>query len=145
MFGLLFSFYYISAHKGYYGIRIVTGKQFLAGTTDTRVYITLIGKQASSGKVYLSHWLNIFSKPTSRRTYDDLLIETDQELGEILVVVLGNDKGWFLGGDGSSWFVDFVMVHNFQSKGTDEFPCYHWIGEGDYVSFTAHTSMLPEQ
>ncbi len=135
-----FTFIALAANKGYYGIRIVTGKQLSARMSDSGVYITLIGSKASSGKVYICKWLKIFSQSTSRQSYDDLLIETDQDLGEILVVILGNDEAWFCSGIGAPWFVDFVMIHNFQSKGTDEFPCYHWIGDGDSVSCTAHTS-----
>ncbi len=74
------------------------------------------------------------------------MIETDQDLGTILVVILTNDKGWNWSGIDSPWFVDFVMVHNLHSKEEpDEFPCYHWIGGGRSVSFTAHTSMYCNQ
>ena len=59
----------------------------------------------------------------------------------MLVVVLGNDKSW-LAPLGAPWYVNEVQVHNLQSKIQEVFPCYHWIGDGDSVSFTAHTSEL---
>ena len=126
------------ANKNYYGVRIVTGYQVGAGTKDTGIYITLIGSKASSGKVKIISCLKAFEGTFSRRTYDDLVVECDGDLGEILVVVVGNDAMWAC--LGTPWFVDFVTVHNFQSKQNDEFPCYYWIGSHECVSFTAHTS-----
>ena len=75
----------------------------------------------------------------SRRTFDDLVIECDGDLGEIHVVGIGNEKEWHTD-LGAPWYVDFIMVHNFQSDKNEEFPVYHWIGDGDFVTCTAHTS-----
>ena len=80
-------------------------------------------------------------------SYDDLVIECSGDLGQIEVVELGNDKGlWSTGSNllGAAWYVDFVVVHNFQQKGQQgqEYPCYHWIGDGDYVTCTANTSKI---
>ena len=120
-------------------MRIVTGSQEGAGTTDTDVYITLTGNKASSGKVGISSWLKALKGSTNRRTFDDLIIESDGDLGRVLVVAIGNEKEWFAD-LGAPWYVDFVMVHNFQSSLNEEFPVYHWIGDGDCVTCTAHTS-----
>ena len=99
----------------------------------------LFGSKASSGKIELSSILTALKGSYNQRTYDDLLVESDGDLGNILVVGIGNEKEWF-GDFGAPWYVDFVMVHNFQSNGNDEFPVYHWIGDGDFVTCTAHTS-----
>ena len=123
----------------YYGVRVVTGSMAGAGTTDTDVYITLIGDKASSGKVGISGWLTALKGSYSSRTFDDLVVESDGDLGTILVVAIGNEKEWFAD-MGAAWYVDFVMVHNFQSNLNEEFPVYHWIGDGDCVTCTAHTS-----
>ena len=120
-------------------MRIVTGSQEGAGTTDTDVYITLTGDKGSSGKVGISSWLKALKGSHQQQTFDDLIIESDGDLGRVLVVALGNEKEW-LADMGAPWYVDFVMVHNFQSSLNEEFPVYHWIGDGDYVTCTAHTS-----
>ena len=124
--------------KYYYGVRVVTGQQDGSGTTDTGVFVNLIGSKGQSGKIYLMNWLTALSGTAKTRTYDDLLVESDGDLGDILVVVLGNDKNW-IAVLGAPWFVDFVYVHDFQSKSHQEFPCYHWIGDGSCVTFTAKT------
>ena len=118
---------------------MVTGRQEGAGTTDTDVYITLIGSKASSGKVGISGWLTALKGSYNRRTFDDFVIECDGDLGSVLVVAVGNEKEW-LADFGAPWFVDFVMVNNFQSRINEEFPVYHWIGDGDCVTCTSHTS-----
>ena len=125
--------------KYYYGVRIATGSQEGAGTTDTDVYITLTGNKGSSGKVGISSWLKALKGHFKRRTFDDLIIESDGDLGRVLVVAIGNEKEWFAG-LGAPWYVDFVTVHNFQSNLNEEFPVYHWIGDSDCVTCTAHTS-----
>ena len=120
-------------------MRIVTGSQEGAGTKDPDVYITLAGDEASTGKVPLSGWLKALKGRFDRRTFDDLIIECDGDLGEVLVVTLGNEGEW-LEELGAPWYVDFVTVHNFQSTLNEEFPVYYWIGDRDYVTCTAHTS-----
>ena len=106
---------------------------------DTDVYITLIGSKASSGKVKIGGWLKALKGGSKRQTFDDLIIESDGDLGVVLVMAVGNKKD-LLDDLGAPWYVDFVMVHNFQSSLNEEFPVYHWIGDGDCVTCTAHTS-----
>lgn len=83
----------------------------------------------------------LLDKDVDRGTTENLIIESSGDLGTVLVVVLGNDKSW-LAPLGAPWYVNEVQVHNLQSKIQEVFPCYHWIGDGDSVSFTAHTSEL---
>ena len=120
-------------------MRIVTGSQEGAGTTNTDVYITLTGTKASSGKVGISGWLTALTGTFTRKTFDDLIIESDGDLGHVLVVAIANEKEWLVD-CGAPWYVDFVIVHNFQSEHNLEFPVYYWIGYGDCVTCTAHTS-----
>ena len=129
----------IEPGKFYYGVRIVTGSQAGAGTDDTDIYITLTGSKASTGKVGISSWLKVLKGNFNRRTFDDLVIECDDDLGQVLMVTLGNDKDWLIQVD-SPWYIEFVTVHNFQSTLNEEFPVYYWIGDRDYVTCTAHTS-----
>ena len=98
---------------------------------DEEVYIRLVGRHAESGNVKLTDFW--------RKKYNDLVIESDADLGEVLVVVVGNEHALLPFYD-PPWYVDFVMVYNFQSKTNEDFPCYHCIGPGDHVSCTAHTS-----
>ena len=102
------------------------------------VYIKLIGRHAESGKVKLTDLLTELEGSFMRKKYDDLVIESDADLGEVLVVVVGNHE--ILSSCDPLWYVDFVIVHNFQSNTNEDFPCDHWIGPGDHVSCTAHTS-----
>ena len=56
-----------------------------------------------------------------------------------MVVAIVNEKEWLVD-CGAPWYVDFVIVHNFKSEHNLEFPVYYWIGYGDCVTCTAHTS-----
>ena len=129
----------------YYGLAIQTGKQLLAGTPDSGVYVTLVGSGGHTGKLYLHSALTfaISKKYIGRGTVDFVVIKSkaDHDLGEVLVVILGIDKKSRQSLIPDPWFVDCVYVYNFQTKKPPTtFPCYHWIGSGDSVSFTAHTS-----
>ena len=117
----------------------MTGSQEAAGTSNSDVYITLTGNKASSGKVKISSWLKVMKGYFKSRTYDDLVIESAADLGHVLVFAVGTDKEWLLK-MAAPWFVEFAVVHNFQSNLNEEFPIYHWIGDKDYVTVTAHTS-----
>ena len=125
--------------KFYYGVRIVTGSQAGAGSSNTDIYITLTGSKASTGKVGISGWLKVLKGDFKRRTFDDLVIESEDDLGHVLVVTIGNDRERLLE-MASPWYVDFTVVHDFQTSLNEQFPVYYWIGDGDYVTCTAHTS-----
>ena len=126
--------------KYYYGVSVVTGKQKGAGTSDTGVFVQLVGSKGQTKKVYLQNHLSVLlGRDIDEDTVENLIIESSGDLGEVLVVILGNDKSW-LAPLGAPWFVNEVQVHNFQNEIHERFPCYHWIGDGDEVSFTAHTS-----
>ena len=129
----------LAASHFYYGVRIATGSEVGAGTPDSDVYVTLVGSKARTGQLALvSGW---WSRPLASKTYVDLLIESNLDMGEVLVVFLGNPKNWLFS-VGSPWYVDFVDVIDQQSKEKVVFPCYHWINDGDAISFTSKTSKL---
>ncbi len=77
----------------------------------------LIFKQ---GKIHLTTWHAIV---------------TDDDLGKVLVVVVGCDSGWFQ----DHWYVTVV---NLQLQEVDQFPCYHWIDGDSHVTITATTSKV---
>ena len=137
---MVFSTLLFIAGKYYYDVTIETGQQEGAGTSDTGVYIRLIGSNGRSSKVYLQSFLKVLTgKSINKDSRENLIIECDGDLGNILVVILGNDKSWLVI-PGAPWYVNEVLVHNLQSKTRVVFPCYHWIGDNDHVSFTAQTS-----
>ena len=124
--------------KFYYGVRIVTGVQKGIGASDPNIHLELIGTKAMSGPVKVkTGWLGALRRPHRRQVCDDLIVESSEDLGDILVVVLGNNNGWFTN-HGTPWYVKYVTVYTNNKEVV--FPCYHWIGEEEHVHFTANTS-----
>ena len=120
----------------YYGVRIVTGSEVGSGTPDSDVYFSLVGSKACTGRLpIVSGW---FSSAVNAQCYDDMLVESNLDLGEVLIVTIGNPANWMIS-QGSAWYVEFVDVCDRQTKQSTEFPCYHWINDGDDISFTAKT------
>ena len=125
-----------SGDKFYYEVQIKTGSQEKAGANELGYYITLVGSKGSSGKIDIDSQI---CGALQRGEEDKIFVECNGELGEILVVVLGNTLSWLPIKEKWPWYVEFVKVYNYQSKCRNKFPCYHWIGPGDHISFTAHT------
>ena len=136
MFSFL-HFFLENQSKHYYGVRIVTGTYFNSGTNDTGIYVTLVGEKATK-KLFL---LSFFSsnRSTYRNSYFDLLIETEN-LGEVAVVLLGNNKNKLKIAVKNDWFVEYVCVYDLTKSSSREFPCYHWIEDGKFVTMTSTTS-----
>lgn len=82
-------------------------------------------------------WLGALRRPHRRQVCDDLIVESSEDLGDILVVVLGNNNGWFTD-QGTPWYVKYVRVYSDNKEVV--FPCYHWIGDEEHIHFTAYTS-----
>ena len=130
----------VSGDKGYYGVRVVNGKMREAGTTNYSVYVTLIGSKASTGKVSLLTFFQYLAGGIGANTHMDLVIETEQSLGDVQVVILGIDGKLALD---NTWFVNYTKVYDMlKEKQEIEFPCYHWIEGNESVSTTSATSKL---
>ncbi len=129
-----FSFSSIPDGKYYYGVQIVTGKQMDAGTTGDS-YVMLVGDKGKTEKLSLRGW---FDFRVGKNSLNNLTIVTDDDLGKVLVVVVGCDSGWFE----DHWYVSFVTVVNLQLQEVDRFPCNHWIDGDSHVTITATTSEL---
>ena len=131
--------------SGYYGVRIITGKVGGAGVNNLKIYLRLIGNKACTGKLYIEDLKQFFEDGLKPDTHMDMMIATDDSLGDIQVVVLGIDG---MLADLHTWFVDFTVVYDFlKSNDADreiQFPCYHWISGDGYVTTTAHTSKIEE-
>ena len=130
---ILHQFFLIEG-KFYYGVDIRTGNQREAGTLDTGVYFSLTGSKKSSGHIGFS----FFDSLRKKSSHDFVIVETDEDLGGVLVVEIGNTKNFFDLAD--AWFVDQTSVFLFEKEKELVFPCYHWIGNGDSVTTTAKTS-----
>ncbi len=142
---ILCSYYSIIAvysigNKSYYGVRIVNGSQAASGTNDTGIHIILVGSNGCTEKLYLAGWCSVFGGVGSASKYEDLVVQTDKDLGDVKVLLYGNDAN-FTGLFNNEWYVEFSVVYPLSSAGKDvEFPCYHWIGDGETISTTSATS-----
>ena len=107
------------------------------GASDPNIHLELIGTKAMSGPVKVkTGWLGALRRPHRQQVCDDLIVESREDLGDVLVVVLGNNNEWFTD-HGTPWYVKYVAVYSNNKEVV--FPCYHWIGE-EHIHFTAHTS-----
>ena len=124
--------------KGYYGVRVVNGKMSGAGTNNNDVYVCLVGTKACTGKVPLMSSLEFIKGGIDSNTHLDVIVETDESIGDVQVVILDIDDR--LAFD-NSWFVNYTIVYDFfKDKAEIEFPCYHWIKGGETITTTAKTS-----
>ena len=122
-----------------YAVRILTGSELLSGTRNN-VFVELVGSKARTGRVRLTEFLSLSNDTANRGSYDDFLLRCKDDLGGVLVIVLENRKSISLPQLNSSWFVDFVICHDYNAENKQIFPCYSWIDEGDFISFTSSTS-----
>ena len=130
-----------TAEKFYYGLRIVTGSQTYAGTTDIAVYVRLTGAKYTTTIPIGTEdgFSTIFKTYFGTGTFDDVLIECDAEIEtDVFTVGLKVPFGTIF----NYWYVDFMQVYDFQKVNKIEtFPCYHWIGSpNNEISCTAQTS-----
>ena len=73
------------------------------GASDPNIHLELIGSKAMTGAIKIkTGWLSALRRPHRRQVCDDLVVESAEDLGDILVVVLGNNNGWFTN-HGSPW------------------------------------------
>ena len=126
-------------------MRVVNGKMDTAGTTGgVDTYVTLVGTEGTTGKVSLLGTLRYFFKGMDAGTYEDVVIETERDLGDVQVVILGID-GVRLAFD-SNWFVAFAEVTDLSKQSqTEQFPFYHWIKAGEYVSSVSNAGEPKQQ
>ena len=130
-----------SVGHSYYEVLVSTGEEEGTAAFDRGIYLVIEGTKASSGKLYVR---KLFSIASSKGAAYLLQIESSGDLGEILVTTVGSDpeQTSLFDKGGKPWFVEFVIIHNFQSKYTTTFPCYHWIAFGGSVSLTSGTGKV---
>ena len=120
--------------KFYYGIRIVTGSQKACSATARDVFFNVTGTKSQSNKMSLGLPQRLVAfKSFQEKTHDDMIIETDQHLGDIQVVGVGLEYDLITKLEDAildcHWYVDYISIIDFQDKEAEtQFPCYHWIG-----------------
>lgn len=93
----------------------------------------MIGENARTGKIIIGR--------CSESHFDDVIIDCEVNLGEVQVVVIGNDNHGIIVSD-SNWYVDFSCVINLKTNKERYFPCYHWIGPGEHFSNASQCGKL---
>ncbi len=126
-------------------MRVATGNMPNAYASTHGVKLELIGTKGSTNETpakVKEYWF--FHSHFKQGSYDDIWIESDGDLGKVLIVKVSlSAPGWIdhftLNGVASlvkvehvavtpQWFIDFIIVHDFQDDTNTTFPCYHWIG-----------------
>ncbi len=118
----------------------MNGSMCAAGTSDRGMYVVLIGDKGATPRLGI---LSFFER-IKKDTCEDLLVETESDLGEIQVVIFGNEKNWFLPIN-DLWFINYSTIYRYSGtsiKNETTFPCYHWIGDDEAISTTSTTSKL---
>ncbi len=111
-----------------------------AGTCDRGIYVVLIGDKGATQKMGFIRLLEHIKK----NTCEDLLVQTESDLGEIQVVIFGYEKNWFVTFK-DLWFVNYSTIYQYSEtsiKNETTFPCYHWVGDDEVISTTSATSKL---
>ena len=141
--------YVTLADKFYYGLRIVTGDQANASPDTSDVVLSLMGDKGTTGEITVDAkegWFLFVKTHFKRSTYDDLIIESDGDLGEIQVVQAGLRYKTLLDIITPDWYIDFFTVCNYQTEVLKNYPCYHWIGKKiKDVTATSATGKLYSQ
>ena len=111
-------------------MRIVTGSQPGAAADTRSVVLGLTGSESTTGEITVDAkdgWFLLTHTYFKKSAYDDLVIECEDNLGEIQVVQAGlRYSSTLLTPD---WYIDFFTVCNYQSSVKKNYPCYHWIGK----------------
>ena len=104
-----------SAGKFYYGLRIVTGSQPGAAASTRTVVLGLSGTEGTTGEITVDAkdgWILFTHTYFKKSTYDDLVIECDDNLGEIQVVQAGlRYSSTIMNPD---WYIDFFTGYRVQ-------------------------------
>ena len=112
----------------------MTGSQKGSSATTRDVFFSLTGTKSQSKMISLGLFQSLFALDSfNKSTYDDMIIETEQNLGDIKMVGVGlhNDMisklvDFVLD---CHWYVEYISIVDFQNKETEtQFPCYHWLG-----------------
>ena len=99
------------------------------------IYVELIGDKARTEKIGIASFFDWLTHTTD--VYDDFIVECEIDLGEIQLVTISNDTKK-LPLITANWFIDYTYVINLKTRFEQNFPCYHWIGNEDSFTNSAH-------
>ncbi|XP_070810070.1 hydroperoxide isomerase ALOXE3-like [Pituophis catenifer annectens] len=102
-----------------YKIRVATGNYLFGGTMDT-ISISLVGAHGETPKFRLDK----FGKDFSPGEVEEFVVETQVELGDLLLVRLHKEPYGFF--PPTNWNCSFIEVETPEGQ-THHFPCYQWI------------------
>jgi len=114
----------------------VTGSQQESSAVARNVFFTVTGTKSQSERISLGLLQRLAERDAFQEdTHDDMIIETDQHLGEVQVVGVGlqydliSNAVSSLGLLDCHWYVSSISIIDFQNERSETyFPCYHWLG-----------------
>ena len=112
----------------------MTGSQKACSATARDVFFDVTGTESRTNKMSLGLFQRLCSLDSFKEdTHDDMIIETDQHLGDIQVVGVGLHYDLITKVEDAildcHWYVDYISIIDFQNEESEiQFPCYHWIG-----------------
>ena len=129
----------------------MTGSQQASGAKAWDVFFTVAGTKSQSNRISLGFFQTLADWHSFQEdTYDDMIIETDQNLGNIQVVGVGLKYDRIAEATSllnCHWYVNYISIIDFQDKQSEiQFPCYHWIGYNNKeVTAVSKVGMLPKR
>ena len=112
----------------------MTGSQNACSAAARDVFFALTGTDSHSEKISLGLFKRLCALESFQEDkHDDMVIETDQKLGDIQVVGVGLRYDLVAkvvdGISDCHWYVDYISIIDFQEDEKEsQFPCYHWLG-----------------
>ena len=112
----------------------MTGSQQACSAKPREVFFNLAGTKSQTEKVSLTPFQRLIEKDAFQEdTHDDMIVETDEHLGDIQVVGVGLEYNWVAKVQADllncHWYVSYISIIDFQNEQSEtHFPCYHWIG-----------------
>ena len=112
----------------------MTGSQQASSATARNVFFTVTGTNAQSERMSLGLFQRLAERDAFQEdTHDDMIIETDQHLGDVKVVGVGLEYDPIASTVSNlldcHWYVAFISIIDFQNERSENhFPCYHWVG-----------------
>ena len=112
----------------------MTGSQQACSAKAQNVFFTVAGTKSQSNRISLGFFQRLAESDSFQEdTHDDMIIETDQHLGDAQVVGVGLEYDRIAETTSSllnrHWYVNYVSIIDFQNEQSEiRFPCYHWIG-----------------
>ena len=112
----------------------MTGSQNACSAAAQDVFFALTGTNSHSDRISLNVIQRLCALDSFHEDkHDDMIIETDQNLGDIQIVGVGLRYNLITkvvdGILDCHWYVDYISVIDFQKNQKEiQFPCYHWLG-----------------